>query len=189
MDKSLLGILGLVLFIVSVSAIFSTQVNVINPSGKGLKYGSNVCVHKNGELVQCGPNTLTNAGMNFIEDQLISSTVSNISFIALCNTSNVSTDGGGDGCKQVTTASTVLNGEYQTCGLERAQGTYASEGTGNFSYAYTFTSGCNNLVTNGTGLFNDTNGISGILFAANNFTSVTLQTNDQLTVTWYVWVT
>jgi len=188
MNKPLLGTLalGLVLVILSVSSMFSTHVT--NPSEGGLKYGSSVCIEKNGELVSCGENTLTNAGKNLIQDYLIGAERTNISYIAVCNSTNVSGDGGGNGCAQPAVGDTLLEGEYSYCGLTRASGALTDQGTGNFSYAYTFTATCDSLVTNVTGLFNSTSKL-GTYFAGNNFTSVTLQTDDQLTVTWYVWVT
>lgn len=191
MNKYSLGILGLILIIGCVSLIFSTNVNTsyLIPS-KGSIYHSKVCVQKNGELVSCGPNTLTDVGKNMIRDQLTGTNTMNISWIALCNSTNVTADGGGNGCVQPATSDTVLLGEYKSlCGLNRSQGTFARLNNGNFSYANTFTATCNNLVTNVTSIFNSsTTGTATAYFAGNNFTSVTLQTNDQLTVTWYVWI-
>jgi len=188
MNKPLLGTLalGLVLVILSVSSMLSTHVT--NPSEEGLKYGSSVCVEKNDELVSCGENTLTDAGKNLIQDYLIGAARTNISYIAICNNTNTSADGGGDSCAQPAVGNTVLAGEYFACGLTRASGTLTDQGTGNFSYAYTFTSLCDDVVSNVTGLFNSTSGL-GTYFAGNNYTNVTLQTDDELTVTWYVWVT
>ncbi len=188
MNKYLLGILGLVFLIGSVSAILSTHVT--NPSEEGLKYNSKVCIEKNGELIQCSPNTLTNVGKNLIQDYLTGSQTTEVKYIALCNTTNTSGDGGGNTCAQPAVGDTVLAGEYHDCGLSRAAGTLSDQGTGNFSYAKAFTATCNSLETNVTSIFNSsTVGAAASYFAGNNFTIVTLETDDQLTVTWYIWVT
>lgn len=193
MNKPLLGTLtvGLVLVILSVSPMIST--NVTNPSEEGLKYSSSVCVEKNGELISCSPNTITNVGKNMIQDMLTApgTQTTEIKYIALCNNTNQSDDGGALACNQTKQTDTVLLAEYFACNLERGTATLSFDTSrGNISYANTFTSTCDNVTTNVTALFNSSSsGTTGSYFAGNNFTAVTLETDDQLTVTWYIWVT
>jgi hypothetical protein len=137
---------------------------------------------------------LTNAGKNLIQDYLIGAgaTTTEVKYIALCNTTNHTDEGGlGDGCAQPAVGETYLKGEYFACGLSRAAGTLTVEesSAGNFSYAKTFTASCNSLEINVTSIFNASAGATQAYFAGNNFTGVTLETDDQLTVTWYIWVT
>lgn len=61
-----------------------------------------------------------------------------------------------------------------------------SPAVGNWSSAHTWTSDCDGAVINATGIYNTTS--TGHLFAQANFTSVTLNIGDQLTVTYYLWV-
>jgi hypothetical protein len=86
-----------------------------------------------------------------------------------------------------------LNGEYAACGLTKAAGTgptgvSGADANGNWSITKTFTSTCDSVVVNGTALMNGT-GAGNYTFAMANFTSATLQTNDQINITWFVWVT
>ena len=60
-------------------------------------------------------------------------------------------------------------------------------GTGNWSISHTWTSSCDGRIINATGIYNAT--AVGKLFAEANFTSVTLNNGDQLTITYYTWVT
>jgi len=147
--------------------------------GDSITYHSNVCIYKNGELIECSHNLLTDAGKNLIKT-ILGDTGSGgpVQYIALCNATA--------GCSAPAAGDTTLDNEYTSCGLSRTQGTYGSLGTGNWSIAHTFTATCDNLETNMTGLFNQVSG--GTLFAENTFTSVTLQTDDQLLVNWTIWV-
>jgi hypothetical protein len=79
-------------------------------------------------------------------------------------------------------ADTSLQGEWTTCGLAAATGTYVSAGTGAWNITYQWTSTCDNVIVNATGLYNATG--TNQLFAETTFTTVTLQTNDKLNVTW-----
>jgi len=80
-------------------------------------------------------------------------------------------------------------GNITSCGLTQVRTLVwdvVSGQNGNVTNATTWTSTCDNHVVNTTGLVTN----SEMYFAGNNFsTSVTLQSNDQLTVTWYVWIT
>lgn len=96
-----------------------------------------------------------------------SARTTNFTVIALCN------DTGATGCLQA----------YIDSGLTNVTGTVVRIGAGNWSVANTFTSTVNNKDINATGLFNGTTAGS-TYFAGNNFTKVTLQNLDQITVTW-----
>jgi len=81
-------------------------------------------------------------------------------------------------------------GNITDCGLTQVKGLIWNASTagqsGNVTNSTTWTSTCDNHVVNTTGLAT----VDEMYFAGNNFsTSVTLQSNDQLTVTWYVWIT
>lgn len=54
---------------------------------------------------------------------------------------------------------------------------------GAWNLTYQWTSTCGNVVVNATGLYNQTLGTNGLV-AEVNFTTVTLQANDKLNVTW-----
>ena len=172
------GLLGILIGLMVVLSLGS-QVGGPVSSEATINYNSNVCVYKNGELIDCSHNLLTNAGKELIET-ILGDTGSGgpVQYIALCNSTA--------GCTAPDASDTTLDNEFTGCGLSRAQGTYGDLGTGNWSIWYTFTSTCDNVETNMTGLFNQDSG--GTLFAENQFTGVTLQTNDQLTINWTIWV-
>jgi hypothetical protein len=186
MKTTILGISLLVLTVFVASAAYSiTQ----TPSVEGgLEYHSAVCVNKNDDTPQCSHNLLTNYGKDTIKDLLQGNKQMTVNQIALCNSS--ATELANNSCATPTATDTILAGEYAVCGLSRTAGTFGfgSPATGNISWATTFTSTCDNVRVNKTALFN-TSTLGASMFAANNFTIVTLQTNDRLTVTWYVWVT
>ena len=72
-------------------------------------------------------------------------------------------------------------------GLDRTQGTYGDNGVGNWSIWTTFTATADDLLTNKTGIFNAS--AVGTLFAENTFTLATLQSSDQITINWTIFVT
>lgn len=192
MDKKIVaGFLALfALCIFSIGLIFSVQsfapaMGSDISDSDSIKYHSSVCtavVRADGtyEPNGCSSNTLTTAGKNLIKNALaFGGTVGNVTYIGLCNAS-------GPGCNASSADNTILDDEYAAGGLSRGGGNYASQGTGNWSVYKTFTATANNLLTNKTGLFN--NSAADTLFAENTFTLVTLQTNDQLTINWTIWV-
>ncbi|QLJ52546.1 MAG: hypothetical protein Sv326_0445 [Candidatus Fermentimicrarchaeum limneticum] len=83
-------------------------------------------------------------------------------------------------------ADTDLANLYTNCGLSIATVTPYSPGVGNWSVNNVFTSTCTNIVANTTGIYNTTT--AGNLFAEANYTSVTLNINDQLNLTYNMWV-
>jgi len=177
-DKYLYGLIPLIFGIILVSAYFISNNNQLPPTEQGLNYESMVCVYKNGQEVGCHPNTLFTNGANLTRDCLMTGTCSAITNITLCNASA--------GCTHSLTsgaASGQTFNYFTACGVgpDGAAGT-ASVNTGsngNWTITKTFTSTCDNIVTNVTRI-----GDATVSFAGNNFTIVTLQTNDQLVVNW-----
>jgi len=167
-------VFGLLLF----AAILAYNKPVVNVAQvtEAPKYHAMVCVWKNGELVGCKHNVLFTSGKNLIKT-ILGDTGSGgpVKVIALCNASA--------GCAEPTVSGSETYNEFSSCGLAPAEGTYTSNGDGNWSIQKTFTATCDDLVTNVTRIGNGTT-----YFAGASFTSVTLQTNDQLTVTWTIWV-
>jgi len=147
------------------------------PNDGVLTYHSAVCkgyVHDGVYYdLGCSHNTLTNDGKELIEDWISSNNASYINTIVLGNGT------------EPTATDTSHPGKIADCGLTEATITWTDIGIGNQSASYEWTSTCDNEVVNTTGLESDGN----IYFAGNAFTDVTLQTDDKINVTWYVWVT
>jgi hypothetical protein len=176
-------------YIVAMAILVLAMAFYLNPiegsksSDATINYHSSVCkvvTRADGtvEDLGCNPNIVTNAGLNHLKEFLGQGNAGSV---------NASIITVGNGTAPVA-GSTTLNNEITDCGFGRRGPTYASIGTGNWSLTYTWTdASCNGLVVNTTGLFNASSG--GTMFAGNSFTSVTLQSSDQLNVTWTIWVT
>lgn len=128
------------------------------------------------------PNFITNRGKDLIKMALTAnSTPITLNVIGLGNVT---------GGNQLVTDTELYN-LYSVCGLTNGTGTQASQSpNGNWSVAKTFTytgAGCISNVVNITGIYNTST--IGNLFAEANFTSVTLNTGDQITITYHTWVT
>lgn len=165
--------LPIVALMLGILVLSMTPLTVPVGNSEGLRYDGWVCVYKNNELVQCKHNLITNAGKTLLEG-VSQAKVINVTKVAVAN--STSAQGAGD---------TTLAGEWTTCGLAAAPGNFADAGTGawNVSYQWTVTgAGCSDVIVNATGLHNWTG--SNQLFAETTFTTVTLQTNDRLNVTW-----
>lgn len=152
---------------------------------EGVKYKATVCtniIRADGtiEEVKCSHNLLTNVGKEHIEGIIGQGwSGGSVVQIGLCNASI--------GCSTPAVGDTTLENEYGAGGLSRSAGTYGSLGTGNWSVQKIFTATASSLQTNKTGIFNASSG--GTLFAENTFTLATLQTSDQLNITWIISVT
>jgi hypothetical protein len=126
-------------------------------------------------------NLVTTLGLNWVKTQLSSGAPSaNITkYISL--SMDATTPVVGD---------TIVASEITTNGLQRAAGTYASVGTGNWTITNTFTSAGTFTSVQKAGLNYDPTGNSGgNLFAEALFSPVNLNSGDQLQITWYIWVT
>jgi len=138
------------------------------------------------EDLGCHKNYLTNNGTNITTRQLFNipsgiSLEDKVVRMALGNTT---------GNFEVS----IHPGEITECGLSAVEpivwdDVASSKGnSGNVTNATKWTSTCSGIVVNTTGLLTNSSE-SKTYFAGNNFSdSVTLQSSDQLTVTWYVWV-
>jgi len=180
-NKFLLSSLVLVLGIVLVVGFslpnmnFSPQVN-----SQGIDYEGSVCVtHTNadGEVLsnECNHNVLFTTGAELIETALGTGTADACDWIELCNATA--------GCGTPEADSSEAYTAYGAiCGLNAVAGTVASNGDGNWSVSNTFTSTCDNILTNVTHLTNDNDDE----FAGNSFTLVTLQSSDQLLINWTI---
>jgi hypothetical protein len=127
----------------------------------------------------CNHNLLYTNGKNMIQYLIAGDANSGlVKGLIMCNASA--------GCGVPVAANTEPFTAFDGCGLQNVSAaTYASNGNaagGNWSIYTTFTSTCDNVLTNSTRLTN----ASYSYFAGNTFSLVTLQTNDQLTVNWTI---
>lgn len=172
-------VLGISLLLVAIFAVAAVPGLQMSAQAQGVQYHSDVCVYKNDELIDCSHNILYNTGKELIEDLLGDNTGTSADYIQLCNAT------AGCGVPQADAGETY--NALNACGLAQAQGIYNGglTGSGNWSISQTFQASCDNVQTNVTRL--RTSG--GTNFAGNNFTLVTLQTDDIVNVTWTIWVT
>ena len=173
-------ILGTSLLVVAVFAIAAMPGITGMASSEGINYHSEVCVYKNGQEVGCSHNVLYNTGKDLIKSYLgdTGGSGDEVDQIELCN----ATAGCGVPAADASESYTAMSG----CGVDQATGVYSSNGgNGNWSLSAVFTASCSNVMTNVTRLKNT----AGTNFAGNNFSVVTLQPNDQINVTWTIWVT
>ena len=154
-------------------------------SSTGIGYNSKVVIEKNGQFVYESPNTFTTNGQNLTTDMLFANVGAAVDYIGLGNDTGANT-----------TSINITHEleEFDCVGLGRKQATTnahvsAPPSNGNRTLAVTFTNGCDaTVLVNNTALFNATTSATDVMFAANNFTAVSLSSADQVTVTWYVWV-
>lgn len=165
---------------------FGPQASIFEGTIDALNYDSSVCTYVTRadgtvESLGCSHNLLTDAGKNAIRAAMTTSDGVAFQYIGLCNATA--------GCNATNAADSTLYNEFPAgaTGLNRTNAaTYLKTTTGNWSYSRTFTAGADNMVTNKTGIFNAASG--GTMLAVNTFTTATLQTNDQITVNWSIWV-
>ena len=144
---------------------------------QGVTLDGNQCVYitradGSKEDLGCRHNVLTNVGKNAIRDFIgVGGFTADYNYIGIGNDTGVPAAG-----------DTALEKEWDACGMTRATATYAALATGNWSMVKTFTSTCDGVVVNASGMFNDTS--PGVMLCAANFTQGTLQTSDEITVTW-----
>ena len=185
-EKIVIGFLTLVVLGMSYVIFTGNQVVPSEIAGHaGIDYVGMVCpkvTRADGtvEELECKSNYLTYNGTNHTTSQLFSkptaaSATDIVDTLVLGNTTG-------------NFEQPEHPGNITDCGLTQVKPLVWSSvagQSGNVSNATTWTSTCT-LVVNTTGL--ETN--AGMYFAGNNFSSsVSLQPNDQLTVTLYVWVT
>jgi len=177
--KIILPVMIVLGFVIGIYVASFSNVNMMNTaSDSGFKFSNQVCVSKNGVLLGCSHNVFTNAGKSLVMDYLFNNSVAPgnwIEYIAV-----------GNGTVPVV-GSTTLDSEIPDCGFARAIATSistnATPGVRFVSKVFTMGGGCTGTrIVNTTGLFNQTSG--GTLFAGNSFTDASLQSNDQLNITW-----
>jgi hypothetical protein len=138
--------------------------------------------------VDQGHNTMMNIGLNWTIDKIFDTATAsgNPTVIALGNLTSAET------ATLTNLNNTATNIAIPDCGLDPKTGTAVRLGssTANASITYVWASTCNSEIVNTTALYNQTtNGTTLTMFAGKNFAnSVTLQSGDQLNVTWFVWV-
>lgn len=184
-----LGVLALVFVGVGVvlgSSFFTSSASTPVLSSGILKYTSDICIdviRADGTVdqIECrdNPNFFSSAGRNAVMD-LISGGgnatggyggLTTFRRIALCNGSNAV---GGVQC-------------YYDAGLTNQSGTFLKVADpGNWSVTAQFTATADSKHVNSTALFNGSALIDSIYFAGNNFTDVTLNTNDIITIRWNI---
>jgi len=150
------------------------------------------------ENLGCNHNTYTQLAMNQTAKSLFigggSASAFNVISVGIVNYSQTAADT----CINNATAAGKICTDWTANGLTQAAGTVAwvtnpAVTNGNVSITKTFTcTDCVNTVINATGLYNTTttcatNVVGCQLFAEANFTAATLQTNDAINVTWFIW--
>ena len=120
-------------------------------------------------------NLLTTGGRDWIHGQVYDEgTTDEAKYIALTSNSDAAS-----------AADTVVTGEITTGGLARAAGTYDHTASGNeTTITKTFTSSGSHTGVQKAGLL--TASSSGTLVHENTFSSVNLESSDELTVTWTI---
>jgi hypothetical protein len=119
-------------------------------------------------------NLRTNAGINWQYGQMAGTTAAVATYI--CLSSDTTSPATGD---------TTVAGEITTSGLTRSGGTasHTSNAT-SYTVAYTFTAGAAFTAVQKAGLLNASS--AGTLVFENTFSSVNMNTNDTLAVTWTI---
>lgn len=185
MDKKIvfggLGILAVTIVLFNLIAFIPTESS--STATNTFTKGSSITIEviREGKVIdrEESHNVFYNIGANNTRD-ILGNGASYGAFnnISLCNASA--------GCTTPAAAASETFNQYSSCGLSPAAGTYATvvSSNGNWTINKVFTATCDNILTNTTRLMNSTGG----LFAGAAFTIVTLQTNDQLNLTWNNWV-
>jgi len=178
-------VIAVLSIVLAITVIYSFPAVQSSKDSSQLALHSSVCIYKNNEPVgECTHNAMMNIGLNWTRDLIGNGSASGqMDVIALGNFTSAET------ATLTTINNTETNAPIPDCGLEPAEGAYSvvSSSVGNWSISKVFTSTCDDVVVNTTALLNATS--SGTMFAGKNFAApVTLQSNDQLNVTWFIWV-
>jgi len=172
-------------FLIMVVGIFAVYnfnpVPIPEGTGGHIEYNSMVCISKNDEVLQCSPNVLYNDGKDIVRDMLLGSggATNNVTNMSLCNASV-----GSAGCEKPVAAATETFTYYDACGLTEAPGTTGALANGNYSVWHQWTSSCDGRLVNATRLGNWSDNFAGL-----NFSLVTLDNGDKLTVNWTIYIT
>lgn len=177
-----------------------TSSTMLTSNGATITYHSAVCesiIRTDGtvENLGCSKNLFNNDGKSFIADQVSSANLS--VGTGIVNVIAVGTKDGEPACISAQSAADqYLCGEETANGLARAvanavrlNNSAISNGNWSLTREFTYTGG-SAITLNTTGLFNSTtaNDTREIFFAQNTFTDATLNTNDKINITWFIWV-
>ena len=139
-----------------------------------LEYKATVCIYKNGELIECKTNTLTDIGKEFIEDQLLNPQTENVTkYISL---SNVTAD--------CSVSATKLANEFTYGGLAKAECTITDLGSGNWSCEHTFTATDYMQSVQVAGYHWNATAQQPDMLACATFTSINAESGDEITIRW-----
>jgi len=170
-------------------------------SGKKPIYLDEAFRRTGGELVSVSRNLRTNIGTDFVAATLGGAQLLMADWIALSsnttaavNTMSSSTVPWSSNQAANDAAPGVTTGEYTVLGVARKLATYAhTASTANYTQAATWTSSGTTTSLIIAGLFGGTaktafnaSNAANALFVTSAFTSTTLATNDQLTLTWTI---
>ncbi len=205
---SIIAVVSLLSFVLGANLFSVTTVtSVAEEEGTSMTYHASVCkvvtrVDGTQEDLGCSKNLFNQDGMNVTRDCLAFNGGSNCTIVRVIGLANITFEpSGAPGCNATSQGASnqSLCGEYTHSGLQRADAdavrlnATASSGTaGNWTITRQFTNtGSGALAVNATGLFNTTtaNETREIFFAQNEFTTATLQVNDRINITWFIWVT
>jgi hypothetical protein len=180
-------IFGLVVVATTIFATISMVSNLLVSAGgdtsTSLTYHTAVCIYKNGELIgPCRHNLVSDGGKDFLKECLGTGACGAPTAFTNMTLANCTVS-------QAPGQTELCGGQdWTSCGMgpdDPTDGpTYSSAGTGAWNVSATWTSTCDNVIVNATALYNNT-----LMFAQNNFTTVTLMSSDQINVTWGIWVT
>jgi hypothetical protein len=171
---------------------------------RGLRpiYAAEALRRLGGDWVGAFPNLRTTVGADYCANALGStSQPSQADYIALSNNTNAPAAGDTSATVQWATgnatdgAASATRAEWTGLGLTRKQATYAhTTSTATYTMSATWTATGTATSTQLAGLFggaaktSQSNGATNILFLENTFTATTLNTNDQLSLTWTITV-
>jgi len=183
--KYIIGAGVLLVFLAIVISMSSINQAIVD---QGIPLDGMVCVYKNNELTQpCSHNLFRKAGKNWTRDLLGSWAAGGqaMAYIGIANGSAAGCDDDTD--NEIDTR--TPDGSVDTA-TNPAIATYAvndvSDGNWTLSIVFEAQETINDI--NATGIWNDT-GTPWAILACDNFTAVDLLQNDQINVTWYLWVT
>jgi len=168
-------LLGLVPVVLIAIVVFSNIRVAPVSSGDNLKYTGVACIYIDDKLVECNHNIITNNGKDLIKKGMMGIAQVRLNQIAVANRTT-----------PLSESDISLQGEWISCGMERATGTLTDLGVGNWSISYQWKSTCDDVIVNATGIYDS---ISGTLFAEAVFNRVAiLQTNEKINITYYTWI-
>ncbi len=195
-NKKVFFILPLFAFILASTFLLSSfsfvTVEESNLGSSKIGYGSNVCtsvLRADGtyENLGCSKNLAYDIGLDNARDCLGSTACPGpFNTIELCNSTSGDLETSNCGAPQADNNEGFDAYIDDGCGLSSLNGTYDAQANsaGNWTVFAVFTSLCDDQRTNATRISNAT----GSLLAGNTFTSTTLQTDDQLTVNWTIFI-